>query len=188
MYSYSERSDYFDIRNQLNSKAIKIKVLNELGNFVPLNNINISRTIGAGGFSMSKGADADDMARMNPRSVKAASKLAILVSVIDSWKINLIRLEIQRNILGYKAYSSITYEKPALFIALIQRNKLDKSIAIINEVQLIDRGERQRIISKAKRLKKDNQLCLQGKTSCLSKASRVNDSVYYENLFILVTR
>lgn len=188
MYSYNERNDYFNIRNQLNSKAIKIKVLNELGNFETLNTTSISKTLSTDSFSISKGADADDMRKMNTKSSSRASRLAVLVGAIDLWKVNLIKLEIQRRILSYKAYKSITYDKPALFIAVIQRNKQDSNIAIINEVQFIDRDERQKIISKAKRLKKDNQLCIHYKTSCLSKASRVNDSVYYENLFLLVTR
>lgn len=188
MYSYNERMDLHDVRNQLNSKAIKVKLLNELGNFETLNTTSISRTLNTDGFSISKGADASDMSRMNRTAKAKAALINFAVATIDYSKLQAIKSGIERKIFSYKAYKSITYDKPALFIAVIQRNRKDSSIVNLREVQIVDRDERQKIISKAKRIKKNNQLCIHYKTSCLSRFSRFNEAVYYENLYIMVTR
>ena len=181
-------NNYFSLSNQANAFAIKIRLLNNFGNFVPLNSRNISMVLGVDDFSISKGADANDMLKMDSMATKKSVMAAFVVGAVDGLKIANIYNGINKKIINHEEYKKVTFPRPALFIAVIQRNKQDSNIARLDEVLFIERATQQKIKDKAKKMKKNNQMCLHGKISCMTKISRVNKSVYYENLFLVVGR
>lgn len=180
--------DHFGFPGSLNARPTVFKVLNNFNNFEPLSTTSLSKILDSDDFSISKGADSNDMMRMDSANSRKAAIAAFVVGGIDSWKLNTIKTGIEKKIRETKEFIKVKFNKPALFQAVIQRNKHDSNIARLDSVEFIMMDEQKEVRSKAKHLKKVHKLCATGEINCATKSSKWNEFAYYENLYILVTK
>ncbi|KFJ44120.1 hypothetical protein IBE48_09515 [Francisella philomiragia] len=177
----------FDLVDAINTKPTTLKILGRLNNFEPLSIRSIGDTISANDFSISKGADADDMVKMNASSTRTAAVMSLAVGLIDRGELFNLYTKISRRIKSNPNYRKVVFKKPLLFQVSVQRNKDNDSIARFDDISLINTKNRDDAIRKARHLKKMDSLCGSRSINCLIKNNK-NDRFYYQNIYILVSK
>lgn len=105
----------------------KYKILNFTGGFAPFTSTAFQYETEADGASIADGADADDMAKMNRRSLRASGGLAISQKAIGSLGMAGVKRQIERAIERdmKTETASITPTKVALYSVVLKKNKLE---------------------------------------------------------------
>lgn len=164
----------------------KYQILNFIGGFAPFTITALQNETDTDGASISDGADADDMAKMNPRNNLRASGLMLGQKLSSMGLIVGIKKQIENAIKKDLRSGSTAPTKITLYSVILRKNKLDPNYLKFIEV---NRVHKVTDIHQARSIARQLQNCGSSKGySCIRPDTDGTLGAYNIYIFILVTK